>query len=33
VKDVGLTLAECARQLGVTTSAIAQILSRRKYNY
>ena len=32
VEDVGLTLAECARQLGVTTSAIAQILKRRKYN-
>jgi putative transposase len=32
VEDVGLSLAECARQLGVTTSAIAQILKRRKYN-
>jgi len=33
VEDVGLSLAECARRLGVTTSAIAQILSRHKYNY
>jgi putative transposase len=32
VEDVGLSLAECARQLGVTTSAIAQILKRRKYS-
>ena len=29
-EEVGLTLAECARQLGVTTSAIAQMLNRRK---
>jgi len=33
VEDVGLSLAECARRLGVTTSAIAQILNRHKYNY
>ena len=30
VREVGLSMAECARQLGVTTSAIALILERNK---
>jgi putative transposase len=30
-EEVGLSLAECARKLGVTTSAISQMLKRRKY--
>ena len=33
VGEIGLSMAECARQLGVTTSAIAQVLNRRKCNY
>jgi len=32
VKDAGLSMAECARQLGVTTAAIALILYREKYS-
>lgn len=32
VKDVGLSMAECARQLGVTISAIALILKRSNCN-
>lgn len=31
VEDVGISMAECARQLGVTTCGIAQILRRHKY--
>ena len=29
VEGLGLSLAECARQLGVTTSGVAQMLRRR----
>ncbi len=32
VVDLGLSLAECARQSGVTTAAIALILKRCKYS-
>jgi hypothetical protein len=30
VEEVGISMAECARQVGVTTSGIAQILRRQK---
>ncbi|MBN2125567.1 MAG: transposase [Deltaproteobacteria bacterium] len=31
VEDIGISMAECARQIGVTTTGVAQILRRSKY--